>query len=232
MSLILHIETATPICSVALAKQGNLILERTIDSPQEHARLITVAIDNIMKEAGYIYNQLDAISVSRGPGSYTGLRIGVATAKGLCFALGKPLIAVDTLYSMAFCAREQYSKKHQLTDQQIAFIPMIDARRMEVYTTVYDCNLEMLVPVSPLILEKGSFDKYSSMSLILFGDGALKYKELINSEIEASFLSKFQFSATGLIDESYRKFLSHDFEDTAYFEPFYLKDFLVGPKKP
>lgn len=232
MALILHIETATAICSVALADKGKLLIERTVDGPQEHARLLTVTIDAVMKDAGYIYNQLDAIAVSRGPGSYTGLRIGIATAKGLCFALEKPLIAVDTLYSMAFCAREQFRSDDKVPDHQTLFIPMIDARRMEVYTAVFDANLQLLAPVSPLILENGSFDQYSSKNLILFGDGASKYKNLINNEIDAFFWSGFQFSANGLIVESYRKYLSHDFVDTAYFEPFYLKDFLVGPKKP
>lgn len=231
MALILHIETATAVCSVALARDGVLILEKTLEEQREHARLLTVAIDDLMEAAGYIYKDIEAVSVSKGPGSYTGLRIGVATAKGLCFALDIPLLAVGTLQSMADCARKQWLMTGQPSDEKVLFCPMIDARRMEVYSAVYNQNLEEVGPVNALILEKGSFDKWKDHKMVFFGDGSEKYKELINNELDCYFMTDFRFSSMGLITLSHHQYLHNKPEDIAYFEPFYLKDFVAGPKK-
>jgi tRNA threonylcarbamoyladenosine biosynthesis protein TsaB len=231
MALILHIETATGICSVALAKDGVLVSEKTLEEQREHARLLTVAIDDLMISAGFIYKDLDAVSVSKGPGSYTGLRIGVATAKGLCFALDIPLLAVSTLRSMADCAWIQWLNTGQTAGEKVLFCPMIDARRMEVYSAVYSRNLEEVGPVNALILEKGSFDRWKDHKLIFFGDGSEKYRTLINNDLDSYFMTDFQFSALGMIALSHQKLQNGKLEDPAYFEPFYLKDFVAGPKK-
>ncbi len=231
MALILHIETATGVCSVALAEDGVLILEKTLEEEREHARLLTVAIEDLMTAAGYIYKDLESVSVSMGPGSYTGLRIGVATAKGLCFALNIPLLAVNTLQSMAECARQQLNETGQPSGEKVLFCPMIDARRMEVYSAVYNQNLEEVGPVNALILEKGCFDQWKDHKLVFFGDGAEKYKELINKELNFYFMTDFRFSSLGMIALSHHQYLHNKPEDIAYFEPFYLKDFVAGPKK-
>jgi tRNA threonylcarbamoyladenosine biosynthesis protein TsaB len=231
MALILHIETATAVCSVALAQDGKLILEKTIEEPRAHARLLTVAVDDTMKEAGYIYNQLSAVAVSKGPGSYTGLRIGVAAAKGLCYSLEIPLLAVNTLYSMAFCARRQWTEEGRKLHDKLLFCPMIDARRMEVYTSVFNISLGELSPVQAMVLEPSSFDRWKDGELVFFGDGAEKYSAVINPELNSDFFSGFIFSSAGLVEKSYERYQSKAFEDTAYFEPFYLKDFIAGPPK-
>jgi tRNA threonylcarbamoyladenosine biosynthesis protein TsaB len=225
MAIILHIETATDVCSVALASDGNLINEKTATDGREHAKLLTVLIDDLMRDSGYIYKQLDAVAVSRGPGSYTGLRIGVAAAKGICYATDKPLIAADTLTSMAWMAKKQWIAAGNSIDDTL-FCPMIDARRMEVYTTVFDNHLEMLQPVKAIILEPGTFEAYKGKKLVFFGDGAEKYAQLISSETEAFFFLEFCFNAEGLIKQSHQQFVTGQFEDPAYFEPFYLKDFV------
>lgn len=231
MAIILHIETATAVCSVAIAQDGHIVLEKTLEEEREHARLLTVTIDDLMKESGYIYNQLDAIAVSKGPGSYTGLRIGVATAKGLCYSLDIPLIAVDTLYSMAFCARRQWKEEGRKLHDKLLFIPMIDARRMEVYTAAFDAELIEMEPVKALILEPGSFDRWKDYELVFFGDGAGKYSGLINTLLNRDFFEGFKFSSSGLVEKASELYDKSAFEDVAYFEPFYLKDFIAGVKK-
>lgn len=231
MAIILHLETATTVCSVALSDNGKLILEKTVEEPREHAKMLTVTIDDVLQKSGYIYSQLDAVSVSKGPGSYTGLRIGVAAAKGLCFALDKPLLATGTLYSMAECSKEQLKKSGKTIHEKMLFCPMIDARRMEVYSAVFNHNLEETGPVNALILQEDSFNAWKDFELVFFGDGAEKYREAINREIKAVFFSDFRLSAVGLIPHSQELYDKRAFEDVAYFEPFYLKDFVAGPAK-
>ena len=226
MALILYIETATGVCSAALAENDRLISEKHTAESRLHAQLLTVFIDQLMQEAGYTYHQLDAVCVSKGPGSYTGLRIGVAVAKGLCFGLDKPLLAVNTLFSMTVCMIEQLAKRNDLIQNELLYVPMIDARRMEVYVAVYDAALNEISPTQALILNKESFTEYNNRKLIFFGDGAGKLKELIDPHINAEFITDFEFSAKGMVNEGNGRFISREFENTAYFEPFYLKEFL------
>jgi tRNA threonylcarbamoyladenosine biosynthesis protein TsaB len=230
MTLILHIETATAVCSVALSENGRLVHEKTLAQPREHAKMLTVIIDDLLGEAGYIYKQLSAVSVSKGPGSYTGLRIGVATAKGLCYALDIPLIGIGSLYAMADCASRQWRQSESI-HENFVFCPMIDARRMEVYSAVYDMHLKEMDPVKALILEPDSFDRFKGNQLLFFGDGSDKFHKLINSNLKAHFMEDFCLSATGQVERATALFNGKHFEDVAYFEPFYLKDFVAGPKQ-
>jgi tRNA threonylcarbamoyladenosine biosynthesis protein TsaB len=218
MSLIIHLETATSICSVALAENGKLIADRK-SGGKDHARLLTVLIDELINECGYTYASLDAVAVSKGPGSYTGLRIGVATAKGLCYALDRPLIAVNTLYSLAVCMKHSLNGNE---DKMTVFCPMIDARRMEVYTAAYNYLLEEIIPVQAMILSPESLPELKEYKVILAGDGAEKFLPV--SSMQITLLDVFP-DARGLIMEALRKYHIKDFESTAYFEPFYLKDF-------
>jgi tRNA threonylcarbamoyladenosine biosynthesis protein TsaB len=225
MSYILQIETATTVCSVALAKDGQLLAFKQLDERNIHAEVITLFIDELINNAAIKYSDLDAIAVSCGPGSYTGLRIGVSTAKGLCFALDKPLIAVETLEAMAYgvIALDQY--------QDILLCPMIDARRMEVYTTLFDTQGNKIEPTTAKIIDENSFNEQLQITKILFfGDGAEKCRAILGDKVNALFMPDFVNSATQLTRRAFEKFNSHSFEDVAYFEPYYLKDFIAGKK--
>jgi tRNA threonylcarbamoyladenosine biosynthesis protein TsaB len=218
MSLILHLETATTVCSVALSYDGKLIALKEENKGFTHAEHLTVFIEEVMQKSNQAFSNLDAIAVSKGPGSYTGLRIGVATAKGLCFGLGKPLLAINTLSSMAFGA----SLKHS---QLKYFCPMLDARRMEVYTALYHQNLEEISPTEALILNDSSFnEKLLENEVLFFGDGAPKFQEICNHR-HAKFDLELQPSAANMVGLAYNKYQQQLFEDLAYFEPFYLKEF-------
>jgi tRNA threonylcarbamoyladenosine biosynthesis protein TsaB len=183
-----------------------------------------------MKSAGIRLAGLDAIAVSKGPGSYTGLRIGVATAKGLCFALGKPLIAVGTLQAMvphlpAPSPREEGEKK-------VVYCPMIDARRMEVYCAVYDAELNEMLPPRAEIVTEQSFEGFLKDHILsFFGDGADKCRPVLSGHPNARFIDGYRISAENMAPLSEKKFRAGEFEDTAYFEPFYLKDFVAGVPK-
>lgn len=226
MSLILQIETATTVCSVALAKDGNVLAFKEIDERNIHAEVLNVFIRELIVSAGLLFNDLDAIAVSCGPGSYTGLRIGVSTAKGLCFALDKPLISVDTLAAMASCAATQ------IADRETFLCPMIDARRMEVYTALFDHAGNMIEPVVALIVDEESFGaRLQDNCILFFGDGADKCHGVLGHNPNAQFLSPFNNSATFLTQIALTKFNNKQFEDVAYFEPYYLKDFIAGKKK-
>ncbi|MGY3211077.1 tRNA (adenosine(37)-N6)-threonylcarbamoyltransferase complex dimerization subunit type 1 TsaB [Mucilaginibacter sp. HD30] len=222
---ILQIETATTVCSVALANRGEVIAFKEIDQRNIHAEVITVFIDEILKNAGIKYNELDAVAVSSGPGSYTGLRIGVSTAKGLCYALDKPLIAVETLEAMAegIIARG--------VNGDILLCPMIDARRMEVYTALFDAAGNRVQATNAAIIDENSFSAQLEKSKILFfGDGAPKCRETLSGNANALFIGNFTNSAVHLTKKAYQKFQAGQFEDVAYYEPYYLKDFLVTKK--
>jgi tRNA threonylcarbamoyladenosine biosynthesis protein TsaB len=226
MSLILQIETATTVCSVALAKDGYVLAFKEIDERNIHAEVLNIFIREIIVSAGLSFNDLDAIAVSCGPGSYTGLRIGVSTAKGLCFALNKPLIAVDTLSAMASGVTAQIS------DSGILLCPMIDARRMEVYTALFDHTGNMIEPVVALIVDEESFGaRLQNNGILFFGDGADKCRIVLGHNPNVQFLSPFNNSATFLTQIALTKFENKQFEDVAYFEPYYLKDFIAGKKK-
>jgi len=230
---ILQIETATTVCSVALAKDGKSIAVKQVDQHNIHAEVITVFIDELLAETGSHYKDIDAIAVSCGPGSYTGLRIGISTAKGLCFALEKPLIAIETLQSMTHGIIDDPAQltTHNLQPSTL-LCPMIDARRMEVYTAIFNTKGENIVPTAAEIIDENSFAELLKENQILFfGDGAEKCREVLGNNINAHFQPGFINSATHLTKKAVEKFVNKDFEDVAYFEPFYLKDFIVGKKK-
>ena len=224
--MILQIETATTSCSVALAHNGDILGFKEINARNVHAEVITVYIDELIKKADLQYGDLDAIAVSRGPGSYTGLRIGVSTAKGLCFALDKPLIAVDTLAAMA-----RGVASGQKINENTLLCPMIDARRMEVYTAIFDTNGNVIKPTAAEIIDEQSFSDILSRQkrILFFGDGADKCREALTHP-NAIFLSDFVNSASHLTQIAADRFEAKKFEDVAYFEPFYLKDFIAGKR--
>lgn len=227
MSLILQIETSTTSCSVALARDGKVLSSRTIDQRNIHAEVITVFIGEIMADNRLAFNQLYAIAVSSGPGSYTGLRIGVSTAKGLCFSLDKPLIAIETLKAMAAGYLSRFPKPEKA---EFLLCPMIDARRMEVYTALFDLDLKQVQPTSAEIITAESFrEKLDQHQIIFFGDGAAKCEAVLGDHPNAFFSTDFLNDAVDLTELAAAKFKSQAFEDVAYFEPFYLKDF-IGSK--
>lgn len=229
MSLILLIETATTSCSVALAMDNHIIALREINQRNIHAEVITVYINELFIESGKTIDQLDAIAISSGPGSYTGLRIGVSTAKGLCFALDKPLIAIETLAAMA----QGYKTRGGIKiDSDTLLCPMIDARRMEVYTAVFDQSGSIIKPTAAEIIDENSFaDLLANNKIIFFGDGAEKCRTTLQHSPNALFDGSFVNSAQDMAIMATKKFVGQKFEDNAYFEPYYLKDFIAGVKK-
>ena len=223
--MILQIETATTVCSVALARDGEVVAFKQVDQRNAHAEVITVFIDELLAASGCNYSNIDAIAVSCGPGSYTGLRIGVSTAKGLCFALDKPLIAIETLESMALGVIAEGIETDML------LCPMIDARRMEVYTAIFNSKGKNIKPTAAEIIDENSFaDILQDNKILFFGDGAEKCREILSHNPNAQFLTGFINSATHLTKKAEEKFMAKDFEDVAYFEPYYLKDFIAGKK--
>lgn len=191
-----------------------------------HAEVITVFIEELFNAAGKTYQNLDAVAVSSGPGSYTGLRIGVSTAKGLCFALDKPLIGVETMQAMADGMAAKLT-----ADSTTLLCPMIDARRMEVYTALFDVKGNRIKPTSAEIIDEHSLaDVLKDHQVLFFGDGAEKCKEFLGRYPNARFDGDFINSATHLAATAQQKFDAAAFEDIAYFEPFYLKDFIAGKK--
>ncbi len=229
--MILCIETSTAVCSVALVDKGDVIaLKESLDG-QNHAEKITVFIDEMMKETRMSYKELDAVAVSMGPGSYTGLRIGVSTAKGFCYAMEKPLIAVDTLSAMAngFISHQSSAISHQ---QSAIFCPMIDARRMEVYSAFFNEKLERISETEAIIIDENSFsDLKENHHLYLFGDGADKLVSLFENDENITVVEKFHCSAAYMATLAEKAFKNKDFVDAAYFEPFYLKNFVPGIPK-
>jgi len=230
MSLILCIETATPVCSVALSKNGEILSLKETAKKNSHSEVVTLFIDGLLRENKIQYTDLNAVAVSKGPGSYTGLRIGVSTAKGLCYALDIPLIAINTLRSMAYGMAEIYLKERK-TSENILFCPMIDARRMEVYSAIYDENNNEVRETKAEIIEKNSFSEYLEQNqMIFFGNGAAKCKDVITHP-NSVFYENIHPSATNMVLITEQKFQKQQFEDVAYFEPFYLKDFIAGVPK-
>ena len=224
--MLLQIETATTVCSVALAKDGEVVAFKQVDERNKHAEVITVFTDELIAKGGFTYACIDAIAVSCGPGSYTGLRIGISTAKGLCYALDKPLIAIETLEAMAWGA---ISEAKPAAD--VILCPMIDARRMEVYTALFNAKGERIKPTAAEIIDENSFAHLlQNHKVLFFGDGAEKCREIIGNSPNALFLTGFINSATHLTKKAAEKFILKDFEDVAYFEPYYLKDFIAGKK--
>ena len=225
MSLILQIETATTVCSVALSENGNVLAYKEIQQRNVHAEVITLFIDEVLRFAGKQYNELSAVAVSCGPGSYTGLRIGISVTKGLCYSLDIPFIAVETLEAMTDGMIAQTAANDML------FCPMIDARRMEVFTAVFGAEGNRIKPTSAEIIDQDSFsDLLQANKILFFGDGSSKCAEVLGANANANIISDFQNSALHLTKKATEKFINKDFEDTAYFEPYYLKDFIAGKK--
>lgn len=227
---ILSIETATPLCSVSLAKNGVTLHEIVGEEPNMHASSLTLFIDQLLQKASLQMKDLSAIAVSKGPGSYTGLRIGVSAAKGLCYALDIPMIANNTLGAMyhGFMAISG-----ELSDKTLLF-PMIDARRQEVYTQVLGSQAQVIETTKALIVDATSFDSYlaEGYHLIFFGSGADKFEEQFQENPAIQVALGFDAKASFQDALSYEKFQAGEFEDVAYFEPYYLKDFMVtAPKK-
>lgn len=222
--IILGIETATKICSVAISKGNQLLALVEEGGEYSHAEKLNGFIQECLSKANLSLNQIDAIAVSKGPGSYTGLRIGVSTAKGLCYSLNKPLISVDTLQAMAL--KQQQKIKVDL------YCPMIDARRMEVYTALYDLNNQLIQEVSAKIIDESSFSEYmSTKKIAFFGDGADKCNEVLEHNSNAIFSIDGMPSAQFINEIALLKIQENKFEDVAYFEPYYLKDFVATTAK-
>jgi len=222
MALVLNIETATTNCSVSLSKDGEtLVLKEDKDSGYSHAEKLHVYIDELFKKANINPQDIDAVAVSKGPGSYTGLRIGVSAAKGLCFALDKPLLAVSTLESLA--------QQVKINDGYI--VPMLDARRLEVYSAVFDAKFEQCREIKAEILSEESYsDLLEEQKVYFIGSGVEKTKTLITHP-NATFIEGQLPSAKEMSQLSEKKYEKSDIEDVAYFEPFYLKDFIaIKPK--
>lgn len=221
MSLILNIETATKNCSVSIAKNGITVLTKEYaDDGFSHAEKLHVFIEEVLKETNTNFQELEAVAVSKGPGSYTGLRIGVSAAKGICYALNIPMISIDTLQILA----------QQVKIEKGIIIPMLDARRMEVYSAVFDKNHNNLTEVQAEVL---TTDSYAEMDeeVYFIGDCQEKCKTVLTKP-NFHFVSNIIFpSANEMSALSYQKFIKQEFENVAYFEPFYLKDFMVTTKK-
>lgn len=221
------IETATKSCSVAIAQNGVVLFTKQVNQQSAHATSITLFIDDVLTNAKLTYSQIDAVAVSKGPGSYTGLRIGVSTGKGLCYALDKPLIAIDTLQAMA----NGFILQHNLKQSDALFCPMIDARRMEVYCAIFDANGNKILKTEAKIIDSQSFNEIlNQQKVYFFGDGASKCLEPLSAQSNAFIIHNFVNSGADMSADAYFKFLNHQFEDTAYFEPLYLKEFIVLKK--
>ena len=230
MALILCIETGTDICSVGIVDNGKLISLRESDSGRDHAKKVAVFVDELLSENNIDPQQIDAVAVGEGPGSYTGLRIGVSFAKGLCYGLGKPLIAVSSLAALTAVAIEDY--KAGILDiknwDSALLCPMIDARRMEVYTQLFDSNANPLNSVSAEVVDENTLAEYRAKTdnFVVFGSGAAKCAEVLEAE-----LIDITPSVRGMAAIAEKKYANGEFVDVAYFEPYYLKDFVVTTSK-
>ena len=216
MSYILNIETSTKNCSVSLSKNGILVaLLEISEENYSHAEQLHFFIEKVLQEANITFKELNAIAISKGPGSYTGLRIGVSAAKGLCFALDIPLISIETLSVLA----------HQITPENQLIIPVLDARRMEMFCCVFNSNFEIIQPIEAHILNENSFSEIQK-PVIFIGDCVQKCEEILTIK-DAIYIHAFP-SAKEMCALAYEKFTQKDFESVAYFEPFYLKDFILN----
>ncbi|MBK7873510.1 MAG: tRNA (adenosine(37)-N6)-threonylcarbamoyltransferase complex dimerization subunit type 1 TsaB [Saprospiraceae bacterium] len=225
MPLILQIETATDVCSICISQNEELIALQEITQFSDHASKITLLIEACLQQANLTLKDLDAVAVSQGPGSYTALRIGVSTAKGICYALNKPLIAVDTLQALALAT-------FQTEQKDALYCPMIDARRMEVYCAIFDQDSQLIKEATALKIEETTFDNYftKGQNIVFSGNGAEKCKAILTSEF--AHFSPIVCSAKHLIPLAFQAFQNEHFADLAYFEPFYLKPpNITTPKK-
>jgi len=224
MALLLNIDTASANATVSITRDGKLLHVTENPVQKEHAAFLQPAIQSLLKKSNYTITDVDGIAVVEGPGSYTGLRVGMAAAKGLCYVLQKPLITIGTLPMMALAMVEQQERQEGNT---LLFCPMIDARRMEVYSAVFDRDLKVLLSPCAIILEPGSFDEYLKKArVIFFGNGAAKWKRIVNDP-HAQF--NYEYDHLHAFNKiAFEKFILGDFADTAYSEPLYVKDFQQG----
>jgi tRNA threonylcarbamoyladenosine biosynthesis protein TsaB len=225
--LILHIETSTELCSVALSHGNTCLAVKENSGGRNHATMLTPFVDQLLNANGISVDSLDAVAVSSGPGSYTGLRIGLSTAKGLCYGANIPLIAVSTLQAMSVGFARQYPE----TRADALLCPMIDARRMEVYTALYGIQGNLKEKISAEIITEQSFDQWlDQYQIYFFGNGAAKCRSTITHP-NAIFPEDFAHSAEYMIQPALQAYEEKHFENVAYFEPFYLKDFIAGKPK-
>jgi tRNA threonylcarbamoyladenosine biosynthesis protein TsaB len=242
MALILNIETATTVCSAALSRNGIAFVKREENKGYTHAENLTAFIEEMMQEAGLSFSELDAVAVSSGPGSYTGLRIGVSTAKGYCYALDKPLIAVPTLQSLANgFVKDNFSPSSFPKERGVlpsgkdsgwVLCPMIDARRMEVYCAVYNQELDEIEPVAAKVIDETSFSQLlENNKMYFFGDGAAKCRPLLSKHSNAVFVDGILCTSESMCGLAEEKFVKGEFENVALVEPFYLKEFVAGVRK-
>lgn len=228
MALILHIDTATAVGSVCLSRNGEVLGTLENADQKDHASTITLFIQQLMKDHHIAPEALDAIAVSAGPGSYTGLRVGVATAKGLCYTWDKPLIGISTLQMMAAGMLMQLQEKQPV---DIYLVPMIDARRMEVFTAVYNTKLEPVLLPAAMVLDDSSYEPFiTSKKTIFFGDGAAKWRQIAVFQPDTAF-PPYHISAAHMVPLAEKAFIDKDFRDVAYFSPDYLKAFYFPGKK-
>jgi tRNA threonylcarbamoyladenosine biosynthesis protein TsaB len=222
MSLILNIDTALDIASICLAKDGEALQPAFNESQKDHAAWLQSAIQAMLKDAGLTQRGLNAVAISIGPGSYTGLRVGLSTAKGLCYALGIPLITVGTLEIMAVAAKDEATE---------LLCPMIDARRMEVFTAVYTKTLQELIKPQALIIDKNSFSEILfSHKVLFYGNGSKKLNALISND--NAVFKTISHNATHMIPLSQNRFIGREFADLVSSEPMYLKEFFSAARKP
>lgn len=226
MVYILNIETSSQICSVAISADDKLLSLVELNDANSHSTLLANCIQKALDKANILVTDLNAVAVSGGPGSYTGLRIGVSTAKGLCFGLDLPLISIDTLQSLA----NSYSI-NQNFDSNIVLCPMLDARRMEVYTQFYNTSLVALNNLSAIIIDQNLFlQELEKSKIIFFGNGSNKCRNFVLHK-NAVFADCIELSAAGMIRFAYQKYVNEEFVDLAYYEPNYLKEFIAGPPR-
>ncbi len=224
--MILCLETATNLCSVALCERSGVVNSRESSDSRSHASLLTIFAGQVLDEAGIRPSDLQAIAVSKGPGSYTGLRIGVSVAKGIAFAASVPLIGIVTTYSMF------HGLKYRIQGKKRLFCPVLDARRMEFYYAIYDSEGNTVKEISAEVIGENSLAGFTGNNdIIVFGNGAAKLKTVI-SDPAVKFVEDFHMSASHMAEPAFNALDNHVFEDVAYFEPLYLKDFIATkPKK-
>lgn len=225
MPLLLLIDTSTTLCSVAIARNTTIIAQHEHDGDFKHAELLTTFIQNVCTDANCTLAEINAVVISKGPGSYTGLRIGVSTAKGIAYALNKPLIAVNTLHAMA----QTVSATLGTTPHYVC--AMIDARRMEVYDLIIDNNGAIIKETSAQIVEHDSYNTYYNLPFYYCGDGAAKCVDALSANNNNHFVPDIKTHASNMLTLALAKYQAQEFENVAYFEPYYLKEFVAGKKK-
>lgn len=223
--ILLHIETATDVCSVALSRGAEVIGLKEETGGNNHAKHLLPFVDEVLKQGGCTVSDLNGVAVSIGPGSYTGLRIGVSTAKGIAYTAGIPVMAISTLESIAQGAKQLWMESNE---EDVQFVPMIDARRMEVFTTRFDFDMNLLEEISSKIVDENTFAELLSEQKVLFcGNGMPKCRELLSVCPNARFVDT-PVSAKNMLPAALKKWQNNDFENVAYFEPFYLKEYVAA----